>query len=134
MRRLVTLSALLAAAVSLAADKAAPVKTGRADRVFVNGRIWTGEPGKALAEALAVRGSSLLEVGTTSEIRKLAGKGTDVVDLRGRFVAPGFIDAHLHLLGGGQSLEALRLDDAPTRLRSPLGSAPGPGRTPRSTG
>jgi len=112
MRRLVTLSALAAAAVSLGAQKVAPVNTGRADRVFVNGRVWTGEPGKALAEALAVRGSTLLEVGTTSAIRRLAGKGTDVVDLRGRFVAPGFIDAHLHLVGGGLSLEELRLDDA----------------------
>jgi hypothetical protein len=112
MRGLVTLSVLAAAAVSLGAQKVAPVNTGRADRVFVNGRVWTGEPGKALAEALAVRGSTLLEVGTTSAIRRLAGKGTDVVDLRGRFVAPGFIDAHLHLVGGGLSLEELRLDDA----------------------
>jgi predicted amidohydrolase YtcJ len=112
MRRLVSLSIVAAAAVSLAAQRVAPVNTGRADRVFVNGRVWTGEPGKALAEALAVRGSTLLKVGSSSEIRTLAGKGTDVVDLRGRFVTPGFIDAHLHLLGGGVSLEELRLDDA----------------------
>jgi len=111
MRVLVALW-LMAAAVPLAAQKVAPVNTGRADRVFVGGRVWTGEPGKPLAEALAVRGSTLLKVGSTSEIRGLAGKGTDVVDLRGRFVTPGFIDAHLHLLGGGLSLEELRLDDA----------------------
>ena len=60
------------------------------------------------------RARRVLKVGTSSEIRALAGKGTDVVELRGRFVAPGFIDAHLHLLGGGWSLEELRLDDAPT--------------------
>jgi predicted amidohydrolase YtcJ len=112
MRRLVTLAALAAAAVSLGTQRVAPVKTGRADRVFVNGRVWTGEAGNAFAEALAVRGSTLLEVGTSVEVRALAGKGTDVVDLRGRFVTPGFIDAHLHLLGGGLSLEELRLDDA----------------------
>ena len=111
MRRLVTVL-LLAAAASLEAQKPPPEKTGRADRVFVNGRVWTGAPGKPLAEALAVRGSTLLEVGTSDEIRRLAGKGTDVVDLRGRFVAPGFVDAHVHLLGGGLSLEELRLDDA----------------------
>jgi predicted amidohydrolase YtcJ len=111
MRGVIALS-LLAVAAPLGAQKVAPVNTGRADRVFVNGRIWTGEPGKSPAEALAVRGSTLLEVGSSSAIRKLAGKGTDVVDLRGRFVAPGFIDAHLHLLGGSLSLEELRLDDA----------------------
>jgi predicted amidohydrolase YtcJ len=88
------------------------VNTGKADRVFVGGRVWTGEPGKAVAEALAVRGSTILKVGSSTEIRALAGKGTDVVELRGRFVVPGFIDAHLHLLGGGLSLEELRLDDA----------------------
>ena len=110
-RGLVALS-LLALAAPLGAQKVAPVNTGRADRVFVNGRIWTGEPGKPLAEALAVRGQTLLEVGTSSEIRKLAGKGTDVIDLRGRFVTPGFIDGHVHLLGGSWSLEELRLDDA----------------------
>ena len=103
---------LLAAGVALGAQRVAPVNTGRADRVFLNGRIWTGEPGKRLAEALAVRGQTLLEVGSSSSIKKLAGKGTDVVDLRGRFVAPGFIDAHVHLVGGGWSLVELRLDDA----------------------
>lgn len=102
----------LAAVVALAAGGAAPEKTGRADRVFVNGRVWTGEPGARPAEALAVRGSTVLEVGSSSAIRKLAGKGTDVVELGGRLVTPGFIDAHLHLLGGGRSLEELRLDDA----------------------
>jgi hypothetical protein len=44
-------------------------------------------------------------------MRKLSGKGTDVVDLRGRLVVPGFVDGHLHLLGGSLSLEELRLDE-----------------------
>jgi hypothetical protein len=110
MRRRLIAFALAAAAGVLAA--AAPQKTGRADRVFLNGRIWTGEPGRPLAEALAVRGPTLLEVGTSAAIRALSGKGTDVVDLRGRLVTPGFIDAHLHLVEGSLSLEELRLDEA----------------------
>ena len=61
-----------------------------------------------------MRGTTVLAVGTSAEIRNLSGKGTDVVDLRGRLVVPGFIDGHLHLLGGSQSLEQLRLDDAET--------------------
>ena len=88
MKGLFALS-LLSVAVPLGAQKVAPVNTGRADRVFVGGRVWTGEPGKPLVEALAVRGSTMLKIGSSSEIRALAGKGTDVVDLRGRFVAPG---------------------------------------------
>jgi len=87
-------------------------RAGQADRIFVNGRVWTGEPGRPLVDALAVRGTTVLAVGTSAEVRTHAAKGTDVVDLRGRFVAPGFIDGHLHLVGGSLSLEALRLDDA----------------------
>ena len=102
----------LAVAAPLEAQRTGPTNTGRADRVFVNGRVFTGDPGKPLVEALAVRGNTLLDVGSSSAIRSLAGKGTDVVDLRGRFVVPGFIDAHAHLVGGGLSLEELRLDDA----------------------
>jgi predicted amidohydrolase YtcJ len=87
-------------------------KAPPADRVFVNGRIWTGERDPSLVEALAVRGARILAVGTSADVRRLSGRGTDVVDLRGRFVAPGLIDSHLHLLGGSLSLEQLRLDDA----------------------
>jgi hypothetical protein len=89
-------------------------RTGAADRIFLNGRVWTGDPARPAAEALAVRGTTVLAVGSNAEVRGLSGKGTETVDLRGRFVAPGFIDAHLHLLGGGLSLDELRLDGAET--------------------
>jgi predicted amidohydrolase YtcJ len=89
-------------------------RAGQADRIFVGARVWTGDPGRPLAEALAVRGTRVLAVGTNAGVRSHAAKGTEVVDLRGRFVAPGFIDGHLHLLGGSQSLEELRLEDAET--------------------
>jgi predicted amidohydrolase YtcJ len=104
--------ASLLAAAPLGAGATAPAKTGRADRVFVNGRIWTGDPARPLVAAVAVRGATVMELGTSEAVRKLVGKGTDIVDLRGRFACPGFVDAHLHLLGGGWSLEELRLDDA----------------------
>jgi predicted amidohydrolase YtcJ len=114
MSRRLTILAAAALAASLAGSAAPPkeAKGSQADRIFVNGRIWTGEPRHALAEALAVRGTKILDVGSTRDIRRHAAKGTEVVDLRGRFVVPGFIDAHLHLLGGSLSLEELRLDDA----------------------
>jgi predicted amidohydrolase YtcJ len=115
------LSVLAAAVLAAELAGAAPEKTGiapqrpdragQADRIFVGARVWTGEAGRPLAEALAVRGTTVLDVGTSAEMRKHSSKGTDVVDLKGRFVAPGFIDGHLHLLGGSVSLEELRLDD-----------------------
>jgi hypothetical protein len=100
--------AVMAAAVTAAL---AAERTGKADRVFVGGNVWTGDPARPAAEAIAVRGTTILAVGSTAEIRALAGQGTDVVELRGRRVVPGFVDAHLHLLGGGFALEELRLDD-----------------------
>lgn len=91
----------------------APAGAGeKADRVFVNGRIWTGDEAHPRAEALAVRGTTILAVGTTQEIRRLAEKATEVVDLKGRFAAPGFIDAHLHFMNGSLGLDELDLAGA----------------------
>src|SRR3972149_5461301 len=106
--------ACLPPAMALRAPAVTPAGKDTADRIFVNGRMWTGDPKRPRAEALAVRGPLVLAVGTSGDVRALAEKATDVVDLRGRFVAPGFIDAHLHLLAGGVSLEELRLAGAPT--------------------
>jgi len=114
MTRRVTVLAAAALAASLAGAAPAPERAGLADRIFVGGRVWTGEPGRPLVEALAIRGTTVLAVGTSAGMRKHSGKGTDIVDLRGRFVTPGFIDGHLHLLGGSVSLVELRFDDAET--------------------
>ena len=76
-------------------------KTGP-DAVFVNGNVYTGAPGKsARAEAFAVTGGKIVAVGETSVIRKLTAKNTQVFDLGGTFVMPGFNDAHTHLSSGG---------------------------------
>jgi predicted amidohydrolase YtcJ len=88
----------------LAADKA--------DRIFINGVVWTGDPALPKTEAIAVRQTLIMGVGTTNEIRKLAEKTTDVIDLKGRFVYPGFNDAHLHLMGGSLSLDEVDLAGA----------------------
>ena len=70
-----------------------------ADRIFVNGVIWTEDDARPTAQALAVSGDRLLAVGSNSEIRALASPDTAVVDLHGRFVVPGFQDSHLHFPG-----------------------------------
>src|SRR6516162_11519982 len=69
------------------------------DRIFVNGRIWTGDDARPQAEALAVRGDKIAAVGSTAEVKALADPDTAVVDLRGRLVVPGFQDSHLHFPG-----------------------------------
>jgi predicted amidohydrolase YtcJ len=90
---------LIATLAAMTAVAAAPrASAPRADRIFVNGRVWTGSDTRPRAQALAVAGDRIMGVGTDAEIRRLAGPDTITVDLRGRFVAPGFNDAHLHFL------------------------------------
>jgi len=70
-----------------------------ADRVFVNGSIWTGDEARPRATALAISGDALLTVGSDADVRALASADTAVVDLHGRFIVPGFQDSHLHFPG-----------------------------------
>jgi predicted amidohydrolase YtcJ len=80
--------------------------TGEADLVFVGGGVYTMDAARPWARTVAVRGGRIVHVGTEREARELAGPGTDVIDLRGRLLLPGFQDAHAHpLLGGTERLQ-----------------------------
>lgn len=85
---------------------------GSATLVLLNGKVWTENPRAPEAEAIAVAGSRILDVGSSERIRTLAGPGCRVVDLQGRRVVPGFNDSHVHFLGGGNSLISVQLGDA----------------------
>ena len=80
--------------------------------VLVNGHVWTENPAQPEAEAVAVYGNRILRVGTSEEVRRLAGPPTRVIDLHGRRVVPGFNDAHVHFVIGGQVLANVQLLDA----------------------
>ncbi|MFN0177496.1 MAG: amidohydrolase [Gemmatimonadales bacterium] len=69
--------------------------------VLHRGHIVTMNPAAPRAEAVAILGDRLLAVGTNQEILRLAGPSTRRVDLAGRTVVPGFIDAHSHPAGSG---------------------------------
>lgn len=94
-------------ALALAAD---PVVS--ADTVLVNGKVWTGDATSPSAEAVAVWRGRVLKVGTTADVKALAGPTTQVIDLKGRRLTPGFHDSHLHFLGGGLLLSRVNLKDA----------------------
>ncbi|CEA07336.1 N-substituted formamide deformylase precursor [Arthrobacter saudimassiliensis] len=80
------------------------------DLIVVNGPVYTSDPANEWAEAFAVGAGRILAVGTESEIRALAGDGTEVLDLQGRLAMPGLVDVHAHLgLGGRQAAFELPL-------------------------
>lgn len=72
-----------------------------ADLVLRNGHVLTVDASDTVAAALAVRDGRIVAVGTDAAIRPYVGRGTRVVDLRGRTATPGLIDTHAHLLEGG---------------------------------
>jgi predicted amidohydrolase YtcJ len=82
-------------------------------QVFINGEVLTMDPDNRLAEAVAVRGERIEAVGTTQEIMALVGDATEVVDLRGRTLMPGFVDAHGHFPGSGMRVVAEDLNSPP---------------------
>ena len=83
-----------------------------ASLVLLNGKIWTVNDRQPRAEAVACLGSRIVAVGSNGEIRKWIGAGTEVIDLGGKLVLPGFNDAHVHFFSGGENLASVQLRDA----------------------
>lgn len=69
-----------------------------ADTVYVGGDVVTMDPSVGIAEALAVQGARIVAVGPRSEVEGYIGDSTQVIDLGGRTLAPGFVDPHSHAL------------------------------------
>ena len=98
-------------------QNAAPPSDSRpkADTIFMHGNVYTGVPANTQfssilrEEAIAVRGDRIEAVGKTIDIAKLKGPQTQVIDLGGHFVMPGFNDAHLHLDDAGATKLSVNL-------------------------
>ncbi len=93
---------------------ASPAPSGPVSLAIVNAHVWTGEPARPWASAVAVRGGRLAAVGSSAEVQKLVTGATRVVDAHGAMLVPGFIDAHVHFVDGGFDLTDVQLRDAKT--------------------
>ncbi|MFF1566801.1 amidohydrolase [Streptomyces sp. NPDC058293] len=87
--------------------------TAPADLVFTGGPVHTFSPARSRATSVAVRGERIVAVGH-DEVRELVGPATEVVDLKGKLLIPGFQDAHAHPVGGGLELGQCDLSGATT--------------------
>jgi len=83
-------------------------KKEQADLIVYNARVYTVNSTFDTVQALAVKDGKILAVGTSDEIKKQF-KGTEEIDAEGKTVYPGFIDAHAHFYGYGQSLQTADL-------------------------
>ncbi len=81
-----------------------PAPDAPADLILTGGPVITLDADSRVAEAVAIRGQRILAVGTAAEIDALAGPATRRVDLAGRAVTPGLMDAHVHFASGGVSM------------------------------
>ena len=89
-------------------------KPPKADKIIV-GKIWTGNPEQQWAEAMAILGDSIVEVGNKVDIEKWAGPETErITTAEGNLIVPGFIDCHVHFVEGGFALSSVQLRDAKT--------------------
>jgi predicted amidohydrolase YtcJ len=78
-----------------------------ADRIYFNAKIWTGDTANPEAGAIAIKDSLILYVG--SDYQAWAGSQTNLIDLHGKMLVPGFIDNHVHFLDGGYYLANINL-------------------------
>lgn len=85
------------------------------DQIFFNGKIFTADPQNPYAEAVAIRGATIIAVGSLPEVLKVASPHAARTDLAGKSLFPGFIDSHSHTIDGGLGLIAA---DATEKLNS----------------
>jgi len=86
-----------------------------ADLVLTGGAVYTVDAARTWAQAVAISGGRIVAVGTDAEMRPHVGPRTEVVNLRGRMVLPGFQDAHVHASGGGLERSQCDLTSEHTR-------------------
>ena len=103
--RLLLLSILAPVLISISCSATVCAQT--ADSIYHNGTILTIDDAAPKAAAVAIKDGRIIAVGAKDEVLQSKGEGTTLVDLNGRTMLPGFVDAHGHVMGGGiQALSA----------------------------
>src|ERR1700676_35874 len=93
----------IAAVLLLALAYSLPAWSQNADTILLNGKILTVDNQFPTREALAIREGKIVALGTSAEMKKLAGPKSRAIDLQGRTVIPGLIDNHMHAIRAAQT-------------------------------
>lgn len=86
-----------------------------ADIVFTNGVVYTVDSLNTKAKAVAIKDKSIIFIGINNDIQKLIGENTEVIDLKGKLLLPGFIDSHCHSISSYRYFNELNLYDLKTK-------------------
>ena len=77
------------------------------DLIIINANVWTVDKSNPTSEAIAISEGKITQLGSTEDIQKLKAEDTEVIDAKGAFVMPGWIEGHGHFSGLGKSLQNL---------------------------
>ncbi len=97
---------------SVVAQETAKPARESANILFLNGHIYTSNPKQPWAEAIAIRGGRIQDVGTNVALKRYRGAKTQVIDLAGRIMLPGMIDNHTHFLWASFGLAGVKVNAA----------------------
>src|SRR5438093_11666812 len=103
---------IVSALAAVAAQNRAIAPVAPADLVLQGGKIVTVDDARPVAEAIAVRGDTIVADGPAAEIKPYIGPATKVIDLKGALAVHGFSDGHAHFPGVGLGPMSLRLAPA----------------------
>jgi len=104
-------TSLLSALVLLLSRAVEAQSKPAADLIITNAKIWTVDASQPLAQAVAVLQDRIVAVGSNAEIDAWRGPRTQVIDAGGKLLLPGFNDAHVHFVSGGEQLDNVQLKD-----------------------
>jgi predicted amidohydrolase YtcJ len=88
------------------------VTNSQQKKAFINGKIYTVNPQQPLVEAVLIEGNKIIKAGSNDEIKSLSNSQTEIIDLKGKLMLPGFIDNHVHFISGGFYLTGIDLRPA----------------------
>lgn len=122
MKAMMILATILGLCIAILTPGASAISAEKADYIFKNGAVYTIESKNPKAEAVAVTAKKISYVGSNKGANVFVGKNTKVIDLKGKMLLPGFVEAHIHptlaLFAAGADLQSDSLDEVLARVKT----------------